>query len=558
MGRRFVVINAEKIILEGDKSKLTEEQREVLSVCLLHRDEFFKNQLDFLMQDGQRKVSDSIIRNVLFKTGKEIFFEVSRQSGKTTIVVNTTIFLLLFIQHYQKMLKMQTRGLFEMGIFAPQFGQAKTAFDRLRFALYQIKNRYKFTYGESNGNTLSINIPPYRSIVYVFPLTPTSNIESKTMDFQIFDESQKIPDKDMKIKAFPMGVNTNATRVFLGTSGFRLCYYYEGLNREENENTEKYIYDVYDIIEQKRKMYELTGNPEFLNYEKKFKDEVKEHGLGSDYIETQYLLKWKLEKGMFITPEQFSKMAIRGIPTIKEDRLHEVNIGIDCAKESDYTVAVAWRWQLFRRKEWNQPKRVVRVLDWYCINKELYGDQWEVLEKEFISRYNVNKINIDSTGPGDGTADWFLRKYDKINYDGLQLREKYGKRGIVRPIKFTAQSKNIMYKKLDEYIKEGKVIVPRDMDSFGFNKFMMESRILIKEYKGDLMSVHHDESAGATDDCWDALAVSFYDLELEPTKKAQIRISPFKRDIRIREPTKREITDKWLDSVLRKKRKSNW
>ena len=532
-------------------------KKEVLEMCLSHRDIFFETDMDFMMQRGQKEVSDAIIENVLLKTGKEIFHEVSRQSGKTTILVNTTIFLLLYIQEYWNLLGFHSRGLFEMGIFAPQFEQAKTAFSRLRYAMISIKRKYGIDYDESNGNTLTMNVHPYRSIVYVFSLTASSNIESKTMDFQIFDEAQKLPNEDMKIKAFPMTANTNGCRVFLGTAGFTLCYYYEGIHRDtvaEDSNSEVYVHDVYDIIEDKREMFEKTKNPEFLNYEKKFNGEVKEHGLGSDYIETQYLLKWKLEKGMFITPDKFSALALR-IPTIKEDRLHEVNIGIDCAKESDYTVAVAWRWQMFKRKEWKQPKRVVRILDWYCINKELYGDQWEVLEQEFFSRYDLNKLNIDSTGSGDGTADWFLKKYDKINYDGLKIREKYGRRGVVRPIKFTAQSKNIMYKKLDEYITEGRVIVPRDNDSFGFNKFKMESGILIKEYKGDLMSVHHDDSGGATDDCWDALAVGFYDLELEPTKKSHGNIIPIKKSI---SAPQKSITENWLDKTLRRRSKERW
>ena len=133
------------IILGEGKILLNSKQKEMLEVCLIHRDQFFEEDLNFIMQSGQKEVSNAIIENVLFKTGKEIFHCVSRQSGKTTILVNTTIFLLLHIQEYWKLLNFHTRGLFEMGIFAPQFEQARTAFGRLRYALIDIKDKYKFT-----------------------------------------------------------------------------------------------------------------------------------------------------------------------------------------------------------------------------------------------------------------------------------------------------------------------------------------------------------------------------------------------------------------------------
>ena len=537
----------------NNEHNLTKEQ--IVEVCLFHKDKFFEER-GFRQQRGQKLVSDAIVKNVLLGTGKEIIHEVSRQSGKTTIIVETTLFLLLYIQEYWAMIGKVNRGKFECGIFAPQREQAKTAFDRLKEGLEKIKARYGIVYEEANGNTLRLGVAPYISIVYTFPLNSTSNIESKTLDFAIFDESQKLPDKELRLKAFPMLASTNGVRVFIGTSGYGLCYFFDLHSREGmNDNTEKFIYNVYDIIEQKREMFEKTKDVSYLNYEKYFKDEVEKHGLGSDYIKTQFLLDWVLERNMFVSPSKMAKMCVN-LPVVKEDLVNDIFIGIDCAKESDSTVACAWRWEMYQRPEWAEPKKCLRVLDWYVINKELYSDQWEVLEGEFLNHYKLYKLNIDGTGSGDGTGDWFLKKYDKITYDIFKAREANNRRGTVRPIKFTAQSKNIMYKQLQQLIDNDQVLIPIDADGIGYNKFVLESKNLLKEYKGDLLSVHHNDEEGATDDCWDALAMTCYDIDAIPLGSQPLKINKFTVKEELTKSTTRQITEEWINKKL--KRKESW
>ena len=54
-------------------SEYTKEQ--ILQICLHHKDKFFEEQ-GFFQQSGQKLVSDSIVKNVLLGTGKEIIFQV--------------------------------------------------------------------------------------------------------------------------------------------------------------------------------------------------------------------------------------------------------------------------------------------------------------------------------------------------------------------------------------------------------------------------------------------------------------------------------------------------
>lgn len=528
-------------------------KKKIIFTAIQHKDAFFKK-FGLDLQRGQKLYTDSIIKSVLEKKGKRIVFEVARQSGKTTASTYIILWLMLFYSAFREQINKDKKEIFEIGVGAPQFSQAKTTFDRLKLAMEKVSDVYKVHFEEANGNTLRINNSPFRSVVYVFPVTQGSKIESKTLDIFFGDEMQYMDDERFKMAVLPMLASTFGTVCMTGTAGFNLCEFYNYIISEE-ENVEKFIYNVYDIIEQKNEMFNITGNSEYLNYEKHFLSELKNFGLNSDYIQSQYLLKWKLERNMFVSPSKMAKMCVN-IPVIKEDLVNDIFVGIDCAKESDSTVACAWRWEMYQRPEWAEPKKCLRVLDWYVINKELYSDQWEVLEGEFLNHYKLYKLNIDGTGSGDGTGDWFLKKYDKITYDIFKAREANNRRGTVRPIKFTAQSKNIMYKQLQQLIDNDQVLIPMDADGIGYNKFVLESKILLKEYKGDLLSVHHNDEEGATDDCWDALAMTCYDIDAIPLGSQPLKINKFTVKEELTKPTTRQITEEWINKKL--KRKESW
>ncbi len=523
------------------------KNEDIVQMAILHKDKFFFK-YGLIMQKGQKEFSDSVVRNVLLKTGKNIVLNVARQSGKTTINVWLCAWLLLYTQQFWAKMDFINRGIYELGWGAPQFGQAKTGFDRLKDVLSKVSEDMKLTFEEANGNTLKINLAPYKSVIYIFPVTKGSKIESKTLDTFFGDEAQYFDDERLKVAVFPMTASTNGCKIFSGTASNTLCHFYE-LCISKSEITEKFIYDADEIVKQKIELFRKTRNSEFLNYKTHYENEKLMFGENSDYIKTQYKLEWILGKGMFVTPEQIDKICLN-IPIIKEDKINDVYIGIDCAKENDDMVVTAWRWQLFKRKEWKEPKQCLRILNWYVLNKELYSDQWEIVEEEFLKNYNIKAINIDSTGPGDGTADWFIKKYDNVSYDTYKKREANGQRGIVRGVKFTSQSKNKMYRELMRLIDNDLFIVPKDETSVGFNKFINESKILLKEYKGDLLSVHHNDKVGATDDCWDSIACSLIDNDIEPIRSNQKIVTAKYMNTPQIIGKQTTITEKWLNKRL--------
>jgi phage terminase large subunit-like protein len=203
----------------------------MLNKLKILRAEHLKNVHGVVLYEYQEVISDRIIdavlQNMRITSGAteedikklvrhEIGIEISRQAGKTTVVVLTVEFIMLYFP------KIFGRRVY-IGIFAPQIEQAKTDFDRLKEALYRSAPLWNIDSStdkefkeQSNSKTLVL---PNGSSCYIFPVTKTSKPESKTLDLIIFEESQDLDDSIVKQQIWPMGATTNAPTVYIGTAG---------------------------------------------------------------------------------------------------------------------------------------------------------------------------------------------------------------------------------------------------------------------------------------------------------------------------------------------------
>ena len=210
-----------------------------LEKLLTGRDLFLKKYHGVEFYDYQKHFSDALIKAVVLNEGIEIAAIFSRQSGKTTTIVHTVEYLIYI---YKMVLN---RGI-RIGIFAPQKEQAKTDFDRLKDAFEILRVAGKpISLKEANATTLKPETPlneNYKGAVlsidqnneiYAYPLSKTSHPESKTLDLIIIEEAQDVDDHRMINSVFPMGAATNATRVFIGTAGYNICYFYRKLQKQQ-------------------------------------------------------------------------------------------------------------------------------------------------------------------------------------------------------------------------------------------------------------------------------------------------------------------------------------
>ena len=413
----------------------------------------------------------------------EIAIEISRQSGKTTVVVLTVEFIMLYFP------KIFDRRIY-IGIFAPQIEQAKTDFDRLKEALYRsaplwnIDDKTDKEFKEqSNSKTLVL---PSGASCYIFPVTKTSKPESKTLDLIIFEEGQDLEDKIVKEQIWPMGANTNAPRVYIGTAGTQICYFYR---LGQSGKAIKLYFE--DIAPQCRDVYKLTGDARHLIYEQTVRQEIEKHGRESDEIARPFFGKWLIGTGQFVTQEALEALFVdRGITY--QEKTSDVYIGIDTAKNPDSTVAIALRYNPELKKK--------EVINWLELNGDNYKNQFDILV-DFVKSYNTIAIAIDSTGQGDFMPDMFEAETEFTSE----------KTGLFR-VKFSAPSKDMMYKNLKVSIRELLTTLPNlDTKKAAMKngeKFKLQMLDLQQEYKGQLLSVHHPDNPNAHDDYPDAWALA--------------------------------------------------
>lgn len=505
--------------------------------------------------DYQNEISDEILKplieNLRLTTGAteeeikklktiEVPVEISRQAGKTTAIVLTIEFVMIY---FPRLFKLQRR--LEMAIFAPQIEQAKTDFDRLKEALLRsdemfdaVDNSETSDLYKKQNNSKAI-VMPNGATCYIAPVSKTSLPESKSLALMVFEESQDLNDKIVKEQIWPMGATTNAPRIYIGTAGTRLCYFRK-IGR--GANAIKIYFE--QIASERRKVYESTGNVVHLIYEQYVRNEIEKHGLDSDEIQRPYFGKWLIGTGNFTTEDML-------LALVEEDRkiTHHFKksycfAGIDTAKHPDSTVCTIIRdtGEVHEKKLKDGTTQIYRkkqIINWCELRGENYPSQFEVL-KEFLSHYNVVALAIDSTGQGDFMPDMFENNTQWVDENT----------GLYR-MKFSLVTKDVMYKNLKMQIQESLTTLPNLGTKQG-EKFKQQVLDLQQEYKGNLLSVHHPEDASdvKTEDLHDDYPDSWALAEWAFSKwnaenNVGVTVVSAKEERKVARNDEGEITDHW-------------
>lgn len=448
----------------------------------------------------------------------EIPIEFSRQSGKTTAIVYTVEFILTW-------LSVKFDRQIHIGIFAPQIEQAKTDFDRLKIAMRRVKDMIivdevteRIVKEQENAKILVL---PDGSSCYIAPVTRTSKPESKTLDLIIFEESQDLDDGIVKESIWPIGASTNAPRVYIGTAGTRICHFYR---LGQSGSALKLYFE--DIVAQRRETYERTNEAKHLIYEQTVRQEIEKQGLDSDEIQRPYFGKWLIGTGNYTTDAELDALVDpkRTRPTWQHNKF-ECFAGIDTAKHPDSTIVTVLRYNSDLRKK--------ELLNWIELRGENYQDQFDII-KEFLGHYRILAVAIDSTGQGDFMPDMFQNNTEWADE----------KSGLYR-IKFSAVSKDLIYKNLKVSIKELLTTLPILGTKQG-ERFRQQMLDLQQEYKGQLLSVHHPEDANAHDDYPDSWALAEWAYaKYNEDNNASISIISTEKERKVAHDDSGKIVDYW-------------
>ena len=435
----------------------------------------------------------------------DVAIAMARQSGKTETVTLLLRFLLIFY-------RLLVGTPLMCGLASPKGEQAKTSLDRIKLSVQKLSARWQLEDREFNA----VTVRAYRhndlvGEIFKFSLSPTTSNESKTLNLLIVDEAHLADDVKRSNELDPMLASTNGVTFFIGVGCTRLCDFLKAKSGERH-GTVAIVVPVDEVIADRRKKYEETGNPKHLEYEKAFARELRKKGAQNPELRRNYYLDDQVEAGNFVSRERFTSCG-RTEWQRKNGLLipiDDLTLCIDWGRVSDSTWAGLMTRSFDLVAMWKYPReRYERQIEMLLTDlkaprkglKSHRNDRGEVIEQEeeFTFFARVSTVRGDSTGLGDFPMEYLQ------DHAGLPMGEE-------SLVKFTAESKNEMYTTWEAALfrDEG------DPLRFSYwtgdplaGELEEQSTMLVREYKTDrqLLSPHAPEEPGAHDDAPSMVAV---------------------------------------------------
>lgn len=385
-----------------------------------------------------------------------------------------------------------------IGIFGPKRRQAQIMWNRVKDRynpeLFKAMDLEVEKYG---GNTFQMS---NGSVVQAITCG-SGNIEGETFDLIFIDETQKISRRMILSQIWPMGAETNATRVCIGTPNFEDCWFREQIYRLK-DTPFAMLFDW------------RTAAKYSKNYREYISKMLNEMTPESDEFRTQFKLEWILEEGMFLTEDDWRRMTPPPMMTpyvneheIRDDKTRhnwQIRAGLDLAKKQDATVLTITgkydgSWKPYHD---DLDEDTIILLDIVELEGVDYPDQFDLIE-DVLNTWHADMVAVDSTGLGDPVTDVLKRRMDQH----------------VEGIRFSAQSKHDMYKHAERKINVHKdrdycnFVIPkevREKDNLQvqLRKAKRQWLSLTKDYNESRMTVEAPE--GEKDDHPDSSVLSMW------------------------------------------------
>lgn len=459
---------------------LTRDQRvrlreKVLSLFLT----FCRQEFQTELYRYQVRVARALLHSLLVEP-VDAYVKIARQAGKTEVL--TLLFKFLIIYHVEFL----KRPLMA-AIASPKGEQAKTDVDRIKKSIGQLKLRWHLEDRENNAAT----IRAYRNgkmvcEMFRFSLMPTTSLESKTLNVLAVEESHKADHVKLSDECDPMLASTNGVTWHFGVGCIANNAFKKGCDGELPDSLAIKV-DVEEVIRDRREVYERTGDPSHLAYEKKFRAEERKKGRQNPEIRRNYYLEDTVEEGNFISRERLLSHGRLWLPCADAFFL-----GLDWARSSDSTWATLGN-------DTND------VIAWMKYPHARYEEQIELLVSDLKRMGVIDRIagvRGDATGLGDMPMEYLA------NHTVLPVDDE-------SKVKFTLQSKNDLYVNWQEALFKD----PADEMAFTYPlnhpltaEFEEQTVALLREYKGEaeLLSVHHPDTPDARDDAPDSTALMLF------------------------------------------------
>jgi len=397
-----------------DLDELTEEELEAYNTTKIDLDPSSQAWIDELvsrllvfadelsghpLRPYQKPFAARFMESVIINDGATVTALFSRQSGKTEAVAATVATLMIMLPRLAKVspfnewLDRYKEGVW-VGAFAPVDDMAKTLFSRIvsmltseraQAILSDIDEKIK-------GRGSEITLEKCGSLVRRQTAHPRASIEGKTYHIVLLDEAQVADQKVVDKSISPMLASTFGTFVMTGTPTYQKGVFYRQIQDNKREALKRGARTNHFQAD-----YKEVGKWS-EDYKKGAARDMLKMGEESDEFKLSFRLMWLLEKGMFTTSERLTQLGDKSMETVKSYYTTPIVMGIDPARKIDSTVVTALFVDWDSRDEFGYYN--TRILNWL----DLQGHDWESQYYrivEFVSKYNVWAIGVDSGGMGD-------------------------------------------------------------------------------------------------------------------------------------------------------------
>lgn len=463
----------------------------------------------------QRPFAARFMESVIIKDGATITALFSRQSGKTETVAATVATLMIMlprlakVEPFNQWLSKYKEGVW-VGAFAPVDDMAKTLFSRIVSMLTSeraqailldpaIDERVK-------GRGAEVKLERCGSLVRRQTAHPRASIEGKTYHIALLDEAQVADQKVVDKSISPMLASTYGTFVMTGTPTYEKGVFYRQISDNKRNalkrgtRTNHFQADYKEVS---------RWSDDYANGAAR---DMLKMGIDSDEFKLSYRLMWLLEQGMFTTSERLEELGDKSMETVKAHYATPIVIGIDPARKIDSTIVTAMFVDWERRDEFGYFN--TRILNWL----DLQGHDWESQYYrivEFVAKYNVWAIGVDSGGMGD----LFISRLRVLlpHIDIVDISSQ-------RP----AQSDRWKY--LREMIDRGKVTWPahaKTRNLHTYKNFIQQMSDLQIKFEGPYMLAEAPKEVNAHDDYCDSLAIALSVIPESVQEEIEISNNPF-------------------------------
>jgi len=463
----------------------------------------------------QRRPAERVVRCLIYGLGEVVTILYPRQVGKTEIfgqIIPTLMVAFPLLADKFPPLEKFKEGV-KIGLFAPTSEQAKTMFDRIKTCIdneqaHEVLKDPEIDIDISKDRVFkgARIVLPNGSICQMQSAAPQTKIESKSYNLVIIDEAQEMATKKIVKSIRPMLAHYNGSMVMTGTPNDVVSHFYETI-----------MYNIsrdYSLPARDKNHFQITweeAGEHTPDYKEFVTREIERLGEDNDWIQTSYFLRWQLDKGMAITPEQFEKYMENKDGGIEIGGNSLCVAGIDLGKEQDSTVVTVCklvRAHVINEYGVEEEKTIKYVINWL----EMRNVDWKNQVKsiyEFLSMYPMLEcIAVDATGKGEPIVESLQEPF-------------YGQCSII-PVVLSRKLNNNLTQLFYKELWNNRIRIPATPDTKRVVKFRRCKEEFInceKITKNGFVKLQHSTKKESHDDYVYSLLLTLYAAEKIDTEQ---------------------------------------